>query len=323
MEIERSKSFPRTFGSTEVERAIKGIAGLEEAGLRLSRTVHEAVLGGGDPTRALADFLHGVWLGHSLHAAMVTVPIGAWTTSVGFDAYAALSNSREADWAADRLLAIGVAAAVPTAMAGLADYSAIKEDAVAMGMAHALLNTAGLGLFLGSLWARAAGNRPLGRLLSVAGISVATVSASLGGDMAYRKRVGVNHAPPAEGPAAWTRALAAGELSEGAARRVEVDGAPVLVYREGGRIMAIGAVCSHAGGPLEEGTFANGCVECPWHQSVFDLRTGEVVHGPATHAQPAYEARERDGRIEVRLARSADKQGAEKQLSAGALKHEA
>jgi len=87
---------------------------------------------------------------------------------------------------------------------------------------------------------------------------------------------------------------------------VEVDGGPVLLYRDGDAISAIGAVCSHAGGPLEEGKFENGCVECPWHHSVFNLRTGKVVHGPATHAQPAYEARLFQGQIEVRLIRSED-----------------
>lgn len=296
--------FPQTLGATEVERTINSIPGLQEAGMRLSTALHEAVLNGGEPTRALADFLHGTWLGHSLHAALVTVPIGAWVLGGGFDAYAAATGSREAEWAADRLLSIGIVAAIPTAMAGMADYSGIKEDAVALGTAHAILNSAGLGLFLASLWARSAGNRSLGVLLSTAGIATVGMSASLGGDLAYRKRVGVNHAPPVTGPVEWQRVMAAEELGDRAPRRVEVDGAPVLVYRAGDAISAIGAVCSHAGGPLQDGTFANGCVECPWHQSVFNLRTGEVVHGPATVAQPAYEARVQNGQIELRVVRS-------------------
>jgi nitrite reductase/ring-hydroxylating ferredoxin subunit/uncharacterized membrane protein len=302
--LERAANAP--FGATEVERAIKSVPGLEEAGLNLSRAVHEAVLRGGDPARMLADLLHGTWLGHPLHAALTDVPIGAWMLAGGFDAYAALSRSREAEWAADKLLAIGVAAAIPTALAGMADYSAIKEDAVALGMAHALLNSAALGLFLGSLWARASGNRGFGVLLSSAGLAAVTASASLGGDLAYRKRVGVNHAPPATEPTEWTAVLAEEKLREGKARRVKAGDAPVMLYRDGDGIHAIGAVCSHAGGPLEEGKIENHCVECPWHQSVFDLRTGEVVHGPATHAQPCYEARVRDGQVEVRLVRSPD-----------------
>lgn len=294
------------FGATEVERAIRSVPGLEDAGAQVSRAIHEAVLGGGDLTRAVADLLHGTWLGHPLHAALTDLPIGAWMLAGGFDAYAALSRSREAEWAADRLLAIGVASAIPAALAGLADYSAIKEDAVALGMAHALLNSAGLGLFLGSLWARAAGSRGLGVLLSAAGLATITASASLGGDLAYRKRVGVNHSPAASEPTEWTPVLAVERLVEGEARRVQAGDAPVMLYRDADGIHAIGAVCSHAGGPLEEGRFEGHCVECPWHQSVFDVRTGEVVHGPATHAQPLFETRVRDGQVEVRLVRSGD-----------------
>ncbi|HWQ12969.1 MAG TPA: Rieske (2Fe-2S) protein [Roseiflexaceae bacterium] len=223
-----------------------------------------------------------------------------------FYTYATASGAREAQWAADRLLAIGVAAAAPTALAGVADFSTIKEDAAALGAAHALLNTAGLGLFLASLWARTSGSRGLGVLLSSAGLAVVTGSAILGGDLTYRKRVGVNHTPPADGPREWTAAIPLERLGDHAARRVMVADVPVLLYRDGDQVYAIGAVCSHAGGPLEEGEFQGGCVQCPWHQSVFDLRTGAVVHGPATHAQPAYEARVRGGQVEVRLARSGD-----------------
>jgi nitrite reductase/ring-hydroxylating ferredoxin subunit len=74
----------------------------------------------------------------------------------------------------------------------------------------------------------------------------------------------------------------------------------VLLYRYGGTVYAISAVCSHAGGPLEEGQFDGFCVQCPWHDSVYDLRDGSVVHGPATFNQPAYRARIYNGQIEIR-----------------------
>jgi nitrite reductase/ring-hydroxylating ferredoxin subunit len=86
---------------------------------------------------------------------------------------------------------------------------------------------------------------------------------------------------------------------------VEVEGYPVLLYRDGERVHAIGAVCAHAGGPLEEGE-VEGCeagrctVRCPWHDSVFDLRDGHIVHGPSVHPQRAFETRLNDGQVEVR-----------------------
>jgi nitrite reductase/ring-hydroxylating ferredoxin subunit len=41
-------------------------------------------------------------------------------------------------------------------------------------------------------------------------------------------------------------------------------------------------------------------VSCPWHDSVFDVRDGALIHGPAAYPQPAWETRVRDGRVEVR-----------------------
>jgi len=151
------------------------------------------------------------------------------------------------------------------------------------------------------MWARARDRRGLGVLLSTTALSLVGASAGLGGDMIYRRSVGVNHAPPATVPADWTAVLPLSEIGEYEARRVEIDGAPVLVYRDVEAVYAIGAVCTHAGGPLDQGTFDGACVECPWHQSVFDMRDGHVVHGPATLGQPSYQARIRDQQIEIRL----------------------
>jgi nitrite reductase/ring-hydroxylating ferredoxin subunit/uncharacterized membrane protein len=285
----------------EVEQLIKRIPGLEQAGQQLSNSIHSAVLQGGGLARAIADALHGTWFGHPLHPALTDIPIGAWALTAGFDAYAGLGGGRQAEHTADTLIAIGVAAAVPTALAGMADYSAIDQDAVAVGTAHALLNSAGLGLYLLSMWARASERRGLGVLLSTSALGLVGASAGLGGDLIYRRSVGVNHAPPATAPSDWTAVLPLSEIAEYEARRVEIDGAPVLVYRDVEAVYAIGAVCSHAGGPLEQGTIDGACVECPWHQSVFDMRDGHVVHGPATIGQPSYQARIRDRQIEIRL----------------------
>lgn len=287
----------------EVEQAIKRIPGLEQAGAQLIRSIHGAVLAGGSITRAIADALHGSsWFGHPLHPALTDIPVGAWVLAALFDASAAAGGGPAAEYAADSLIAIGAAAAVPTALAGLADYSAIQDDAIAIGAAHGLLNTAGLGLYLFSLWARARGRRSQGMVLSTLGLAAVGAAAALGGDMVYRLRVGVNHTPDAPVPEKWVAVLPLDEIAAYEARRVEVDGAPVLIYNDGNSIYAIGAVCSHAGGPLDEGTFDGHCVECPWHQSVFDLRNGKVVHGPATQTQPNFATRIRNGQVEIRSA---------------------
>ena len=141
----------------------------------------------------------------------------------------------------------------------------------------------------------------LGIWLSLLGLATLSASAWLGGELVYRQRVGVNHAPEPEGPEDWQAVLPASDLADGKPQRIDVDGQPVLLSRDGDAVYAISAVCAHAGAPLEEGKFDDGCVECPWHNSVYDLKTGAVIHGPTTYAQPAYNARIADGQIELRI----------------------
>lgn len=84
---------------------------------------------------------------------------------------------------------------------------------------------------------------------------------------------------------------------------VEADGVPVLIAHDGGQLVALDNTCTHAGGPLDEGTVSNGCVTCPLHGSIFRLANGSVVHGPASTPQPSYEVRVHEGHVQVRARR--------------------
>ena len=287
--------------AAKVEHAIERIPGLADNGAKVAHAIHTAVLSGGDGIRKVADILHGTWLGHPLHPVLTDIPIGAWTVAMMCDLVAAQRGSPETEKMADALVAIGAVAAVPTALAGVADYSAIDESAMAMASIHGLLNSAGLILNALSIRDRATGNRERGVMLSTVAFGLLNVSAWIGGDMVYNRKIGVNHIKEPDGPERWQTAIASGDLPEHTPKRIEVAGAPVLLFRDGMSVYAIGAVCSHAGGPLDEGQFYDGCVECPWHNSVFDLRDGSVVHGPATYPEPAYDTRVHNDQIEIRL----------------------
>jgi nitrite reductase/ring-hydroxylating ferredoxin subunit len=69
----------------------------------------------------------------------------------------------------------------------------------------------------------------------------------------------------------------------------------LVVVRIGDTVHALHAVCAHAGGPLNEGTIVDGCVECPWHASRFRLSDGLVRQGPSVYDQPSYEIRAAEG----------------------------
>jgi nitrite reductase/ring-hydroxylating ferredoxin subunit/uncharacterized membrane protein len=285
------------------EPLVKSVPALQEYSVQVKTALHNAVLQSGDSVRRLVDVLHGVPIGHPLHAILTDLPIGAWTLSALYDVLSlVMPFNRKFKQTADELTALGVFAAVPTAIAGITDYSTIKEDAADYGLLHSILNTVGLGLYLLSWRSRRHNQRFRGIAFGMLGMGVITASAWLGGELVYRLRVGANHSPKPETPKEWETVFASRELVEGQPERIVVDGKPVLLYRSGDSVSAISAICAHAGGPLDKGTFYEGCVQCPWHDSVFDLRTGKVVHGPAVFPQPTYDIRITNGKIWLRAS---------------------
>jgi NADPH-dependent 2,4-dienoyl-CoA reductase/sulfur reductase-like enzyme/nitrite reductase/ring-hydroxylating ferredoxin subunit len=76
-------------------------------------------------------------------------------------------------------------------------------------------------------------------------------------------------------------------------------GKAVLLVRQGDAIFAVGASCTHYGGPLAEGLVVGESVRCPWHHACFDLRTGEPVRAPALKSLPRFSTEIRDGLVFV------------------------
>lgn len=287
------------------QEALDAAEGIGKVGTQVSLGVHHAVLAGGGPTRKLADFLHGTWLGHPLHVVLTDVTVGAWTMGVVFDGIGALTDSNACRRVGDALTIAGTISAAPTALTGLADFSTFPEPAANTATLHAMTNVVSVGLYAWSIAERRRGRHTRGAIISASAFGLTLLSAWLGGHMVYTEKVGVNHAEPFDKPEDWTPVLDSADLPPRVLKRVDFDEKGVLLYRDDDAIHAISSVCSHAGGPLQEGEVQGHCVQCPWHDSVFDLRGGHVVHGPATQPQPRFEARERNGRIEIRLPKEA------------------
>ena len=239
------------------------------------------------PSGPVKDVLHGVWLGHPLHPALTDLPIGFWTSAFVLD----LVGGRPARPAADALVGVGVATALPTAAAGLADWSDMDKPERRSGLVHAAANVAATALYGLSYLARRRGHRTGGVMLGLAGATAATAGAFLGGHLAYRRGAGVSRAVAAPAPEDWTEIQVEGTLTRGEPTLAHLDGEPLVAAQGDGGPVALFDRCSHLAGPLHEGVLDDGCVRCPWHGSTFRMADGTVVRGPATATQPAYELR--------------------------------
>lgn len=84
-------------------------------------------------------------------------------------------------------------------------------------------------------------------------------------------------------------------LPDGAMLLGHAHGEPVLLARLDNELFAIGALCTHYGGPLGEGLLLDGTVRCPWHHACFSLRTGEALRAPALDPVACWRVEQRDG----------------------------
>ena len=104
-------------------------------------------------------------------------------------------------------------------------------------------------------------------------------------------------AASSSGTAAWTPVAKLSEVPEGGAKVVHYRGEQVALFNAGGHVYAISNRCSHANGPLAEGRVEDATVTCPWHDSQFDLATGQPLRTPAQRPVATYLVRIEDGTV--------------------------
>jgi nitrite reductase/ring-hydroxylating ferredoxin subunit/uncharacterized membrane protein len=308
MAVDQSDKLPppsradRLLGRIEAAERLDGPARLLETAMARPAQI------AGEPAQRLGDALHGTGFGHPIHPMLVTLPIGAWTLAVGLDLLArlGLAPRHAADRTARTALKGGVAGAIAAAAAGLADWQHVNERARRVGLVHAAANGTALTLMVLSLGLRRRGRRGAGQLASAAGWACMAAGGYLGGHLVYRRRIGVDHAERSPEPRDFTAVARIEELQEDRPHKVVLRDAeaardvPVVLVRHRGRVHAMGARCSHLGGPLDQGWVLDGELVCPWHGSRFALDDAQPTSGPSTCAQPRYEVRLRDDMIEIR-----------------------
>jgi nitrite reductase/ring-hydroxylating ferredoxin subunit len=193
-------------------------------------------------------------------------------------------------------LVFGILAMLASAVAGYADYSVTDGKARIRATVHSSLMIVALLVYLVSLVLRTGSppDRTVPIALSIVAFLILSAGAFAGGDVVYALGNMVDRHAWRPSGAKWTP-IEVGELAEGAPVKAKLGLQNLVLVRQGDTIHALHEQCAHAGGPLSQGRVVDGCIECPWHQSRFELATGRRRRGPTVYDQPAYEVRPAEG----------------------------
>jgi uncharacterized membrane protein/nitrite reductase/ring-hydroxylating ferredoxin subunit len=276
----------------------------------------------------LKDLLEGKPLRHPIHPMLVHFPIGFLVLSFLLD-LAGLGFPEVPDLVRGSFYAmlLGVTTALLAAVPGFVDYSDIRRDhpGKATAKRHMTLNLMVVVMYGINLWIRssALGDLKISLLpllLSIIGIGLLSVSGYLGGRLIYDEGIAVGrhkrdtpipqdtlhlstgHAV-SDGQATFVPVPDAEHLSNGETMRVEIDKEVMTIARIDNQLYGFQEFCTHRFGPLSEGSFHGFNVQCPWHNSCFDVRTGKVTNGPAKVDLKTFKIERRDGKVGVLLTK--------------------
>ena len=279
----------------------------------------------------LRDLLEGKPLRHPIHPMLVHFPIGFLVlsflldlVSLGFPEVPGLLRG------SFYAMLLGIIAALLAAVPGIVDYSEIRCDHPGKVVAtrHMILNLMVVAIYGINLWIRSSAlSDPkislLPFLLSIIGIGLLSVSGYLGGRLVYDEgiavgrhkrrtptpqetiRLSTGHATK-DGETTFVPIPEAEQLGNGETLRVEIDKLVMTIARIDNQLYAFQEFCTHRFGPLSEGSLHGFNVQCPWHNSCFDVRTGKVTNGPAKVDLKTFKIEKRDGKAGVLVTKDHD-----------------
>lgn len=282
-----------------LERIARPLAGLWNGAATVIDAFYRVLGGAG---KLLQDLLNGAWLGHSLHAVIVDVVVGASTAAVLLDVLTLFFGVDGLDDATVWVVGLAWVSGIGAIVTGLTDFkdTATGDERNVVGI-HGLINIVGNGGFAASLFMRLGDNVGAARWALFIGYLVISLGAYIGGHIVFKFGYMVNHNAFTRGKRAaeFTAVLPVASLPDGTPTKAMLGATALVLVRRGDVVNALKETCSHAGGPLSEGRLDGDTIVCPWHGSAFKLADGSVAHGPATSRQVRYAARLNGDQVEV------------------------
>lgn len=249
---------------------------------------------------------------HPLHPALIPFPFAFLTGAAVFDLTALVWRSDALTLTAAHLTLAGIATGLLAAVPGVIDYLYTVPPASsgkARATRHGLGNVVALALFgLAFAFRDADWTATTATVATeVAGLLVLGYAGSLGGTLVTRNLISVDHRYADKGR--WQEATLSGrpgdeivvakrdDLQDGQMKLLHVGGRRIALARSGERYYAIDDGCTHRGGSLAGGVLVGHTVQCLWHGSQFDVRTGAVTCGPAKAGVRPFAVRVEEGQV--------------------------
>ena len=251
------------------------------------------------------ELLHGGrWAGHALHPALSDLPIGFWSGSLLLDMVGDDTATKGKLDAAGTLSAAGLAAAVATAVTGVADWTVSDGEDRRVGLFHGLLNGAATALQGVSLAARLSGHRGSARTLGMASMAVTTAAGFVGGHLVQGRGAMVNRVASHTGPTRWVKTVAVDDLPDGDPRASTSRAARCCCYARGRDRPRDRRRVQPRGRPAQSRArwwTASSPARCTSRSSTCATATSSAA--PPTTPSPYCPSRVRNGCIEVRGSR--------------------
>ena len=251
--------------------------------------------------------------GHPLHPILVAFPIAFFIGTLLFDVLGTIKNEDSYRRTGFYLEILGIAFAVLAAIPGIIDYFFIvppKSSGKKRAGQHGVLNVLMLIIFIGVWFYRQNSAASSFVILSAEGVGVILIGISgwLGGTLVHRNQIGVDHRYASAGK--WkekylkdqngdVEVANIDDLKTNQMMLIHLNSKRIVIGKSEDGYVAFDDYCTHKGGTLADGVMICGTVQCPWHGSQFDCKTGSVKAGPAKESIKTYPLRESQGKLYI------------------------
>jgi nitrite reductase/ring-hydroxylating ferredoxin subunit/uncharacterized membrane protein len=251
--------------------------------------------------------------GHPIHPAIIPFPFAFLYGAFLADVAGRLAG-RPLWWTIGAHLAVaGIVTALVAAVPGFIDYLYTvppRSTGKRRATRHMLANLSAVALFAAAWWMRGSfdampGTTPL--VLEALAAALLTAGGWMGGVLVNRNQIGVDHRYAGAGkwreesvdtkPGKPVAVARSDELRVNQMKLIHAGDRRIVLARTEQGYVAFDDHCTHRGGSLAGGVLICGTVQCPWHGSQFDARTGDVKAGPAKERIATYRVEQRDDEV--------------------------